>query len=329
MFHFTEYQSLPCPAAFTENKTYTMHFLSAVVLLGLFLSSSSSPLSRSPPKYTTFSHPLSYTGPLIIDTFSNNATNALGHWHGSQEALNLTATPGSITLYPTDPDQAYHTQLSPADCFDLLPWQHRYLHIAFSGPATFGISLTQHNQACDPSLHPYPETWDTVEAARYSTTTNSDIYIPLEHFAIDLHRVVSVGFSGFYSTDPVTFYVVELVSTIPVSFQVPPKLPSGTLSLRCTEPNSFAFGIDDGRPDLAQQLMQILDEEQIQVTFFVVGMGVQDPGTNFSSVYKEMKRRGHQIALHSETHQKWVLSLPHSFVFFHPLCQLVLVNALP
>ncbi|PLB52545.1 glycoside hydrolase/deacetylase [Aspergillus steynii IBT 23096] len=285
-----------------------MHFLSAVILLiSLSLLSVSSPLS--PSKYTTFSHSPSYDGPLTIDTFSNNATNALGHWHGPQEALKITTTPGSITLYPTDPDQAYHTQLSSALCFNLVPYKHRYLHVVFSGPAAFDISLTQHNDACDPSLHPYPETWDTVEAARYQTP--SAIYIPLSHFNIDLHRVVSIGFSGFYTTDPVTFYRVALVTEteLPASFRVPTKLPSGTLNLRCTVPNSFAFGIDDGRPEFANRVMQILEEEGILVTFFVVGMGIQDPETNFSSVYAEMKRRGHQIALHSETHRK-LESLP-------------------
>lgn len=286
-----------------------MHFPSAALLLAsLFLPSVSSPIS---PKYTTFSHLPSYAGPLTIDTFSNNATNALGHWHGPQEALNLTTLPGSVTLYPNDPDQAYHTQLSPAQCFNLLPYKDRYLHVVFSGPSAFGISLTQHNLACDPSLHPYPETWDTVEAARYqagpgpSNSTN-DIYIPLSHFNIDLHRVVSIGFSGFYTPDPVTFYRVDLVleSALPASFKVPPKLPSGTLDLRCTVPNSFAFGIDDGKPALASRVMQILEQEGILATFFVVGMGIQDPETNFSAVYGEMMKRGHQIALHSETHRK-------------------------
>ncbi|KAH8426585.1 polysaccharide deacetylase family protein [Aspergillus melleus] len=286
-----------------------MYFLSAALILAIFLPPSSS--SPSPSQFTTFSQPLSYTGPLTIDTFSNNETNALGHWHGTLEDLPFTTSPGSITLYPSDPDQAYHTQLSHAQCFNLTPYQDRYLHVVFSGPATFGVSLTQHNYACDPSIHPYPETWDTVEAARYealSTAAHSarEIYIPLSHFNIDHHRVVSVGFSGFYTSDPTTIYRVDLVSrtNVPHSFRVPRKLPSGTLHMRCTVPNSFAFGIDDGKPGLARRVMQILEDEGILVTFFVVGMGIKDPETNFSAVYREMKTRGHQIALHSETHRK-------------------------
>ncbi|KAA8645801.1 polysaccharide deacetylase family protein [Aspergillus tanneri] len=255
------------------------------------------------PESTSF--PTHSTDPLIIDTFENNETNNLGNWHGTVESLPITQGPGFVRLHPTDPDQAYHTQFTHAKCFNILPYKYRYLHVTFSGSPHFGISLTQNNYACDPTSLPYPETWDTIEAIRYTAGPN-DIYVPLSHFAIDLTRVVSVSFGGFYTGETTTLTKVEVVSRVPemLDFKVPSKLPSGTVSLRCTRPGSFAFGIDDGAPWLAQHVMDILERENILATFFVVGTGIRDPETNFSAVYKEMHRRGHQIALHSDSHRK-------------------------
>lgn len=137
-----------------------------------------------------------------------------------------------------------------------------------------------------------------------------ELYIPLSHFEIDQTRVVSVSFHGFYTREPLTLRRVEIVPTVPSpteandNFRMPGKLPSGRLILRCTRPGSFAFGIDDGQPQFAQEVMRILDRENVPVTFFVVGAGLKDPETNFTQVYREMLERGHQIALHSNTHPK-------------------------
>ena len=97
---------------------------------------------------------------------------------------------------------------------------------------------------------------------------------------------------------------MEIVPELPWGFYIPPKLETGKLFLHCTKPNSFAFGIDDGLPSLVQDVMKILEEEEILVTFFVVGAGLRDKEANFSGVYTEMLERGHQIALHSDTHQQ-------------------------
>ena len=142
--------------------------------------------------------------------------------------------------------------------------------------------------------------------------SRAELYIPLSHFHIDHNRVVSVSFHGFYTGEPVTLYRVEIVPVVPSPspenqyFTIPSKLPSGRLVFRCQRPGSFAFGIDDGQPELAQEVMQILDNEDVRVTFFVVGAGLRDPETNFTQVYREMLQKGHQIALHSNTHPKYV-----------------------
>ncbi|KAL4975183.1 hypothetical protein BDW66DRAFT_167343 [Aspergillus desertorum] len=239
---------------------------------------------------------------LVIDSFTDPERNDLGFWHGP--STNLATEPGNgyLRLFPSDPDQNYHTELGPATCFDMRPYQNMYLHIVFSGSTKFSISLNQHNEKCDSRHSPFLETWDSVETERYAR--GNDVYVPLNHFDIDHSRTVSVSFHGFFSPETVTLYRVEIVPDLPWGFYVPPKLETGKLFLSCTRPNSFAFGIDDGLPHLVQDVMNILEEEDILVTFFVVGAGLRDKEANFSQVYQEMLRRGHQIALHSDTHQQ-------------------------
>ncbi|GIC86658.1 polysaccharide deacetylase family protein [Aspergillus udagawae] len=228
---------------------------------------------------------LDHRPPLVIDTFNDALRNNLGFWHGAGEGLPIEYGDGYVRFFPTDPDHNYHTQLAAAECFSFLPYSDQYLHIVFSGTNKFSISLNQNNENCDPYRKPYPETWDSVEAARY--TNGNEIYVPLAHFHIDQSRVLSVSFNGFYSKESLTLYKVEIVPELPMGLRVPNRLAN-----------------DDGQPRFAQEVMDILEKENILVTFFVVGAGLRDEETNFTQVYREMLRRGHQIALHSNTHRK-------------------------
>ncbi|KAJ5548887.1 hypothetical protein N7513_006121 [Penicillium frequentans] len=143
-----------------------------------------------------------------------------------------------------------------------------------------------------------------------ASTEKTELFIPLSHFRINHNRVVSISFTGFYTNVSLILRRIEFVSTVPPpsaennGFLIPEKEPSGTLVLRCSRPNSFAFGIDDGQPSFAQDVMRILDEEGIRATFFVVGAGLTDQSTNFTNFYREMMGKGHQVALHSNTHPK-------------------------
>jgi peptidoglycan/xylan/chitin deacetylase (PgdA/CDA1 family) len=177
-----------------------------------------------------------------------------------------------------------------------------YLHIAFSGHNKFSVTLQQNNAQCDDSINPYPETRDSLEAARY--TTGGDIYIPISHFNINLQRVSSVGIRGIWSTSSVTFTKFEIVSSIPPGVNIPQKAPSGTLVFHCTRPNSFAFGIDDGRVQYIPRLRQIINDAGIKVTFFGVGAAIEQNSTGMADIYKQFKSEGHQIALHSYTHPR-------------------------
>ncbi|KAL7629665.1 hypothetical protein AAE478_001188 [Parahypoxylon ruwenzoriense] len=243
---------------------------------------------------------------LVIDQFESEDANSLGFWHGADEGLSLTWGSRSLTIKSSDSDYAFYTQVS-GTCRDMTSFKGSYLHIAYSGSNKFTVALQQHNSACDENIAPFPETWDSVEAARYSSA--SDIYIPMSHFNIVHNRAVGVALKGFYTTDSVVLTKVEIVPSIPASFKIPTKLPSGNLIFACKRPNSFAFAIDDGDPAFAQEVMNAVKEENIKVTFFTVGAPLLDASTNLSNVYNEMLAQGHQIALHSYTHPK-LESLP-------------------
>ena len=164
------------------------------------------------------------------------------------------------------------------------------------------MSLQQHNAACNDNAVPYPGTWDSLETARYASGGN--IYMPISHFNIDYTKTIGFSFHGFFSTNTVTFTKIEIVDSVPAGFGIPGKLPSGEFLFQCKRPNSFAFAIDDGDPQYAQQVMQTVKKHNISVTFFTLGAPLIDSTTNLSNVYHEMQSLGHQIALHSYTHPK-------------------------
>lgn len=261
-------------------------------------------LPAPPPESTavvTVRAPSSTAAQFLVDGFGNVDSNALGQWHGPDDGMVVTFGKNSMTIRTNDSDLGWNTQLGEG-CVDFHTWENSYLHVSYTGSNKFSIALQQHNEQCNDDIAPFPETWDSIEAARYATDT--DIYVPISHFNVNLTRVVGFAFKGFYTTQPTTFTKVEVVDSIPSDAKIPNKLPSGNLVFACKRPNSFAFAIDDGEPELAQEVMEIVKSENITVTFFTVGLPLLDPTTNLSNVYLDMQRRGHQIAMHSYTHPK-------------------------
>jgi peptidoglycan/xylan/chitin deacetylase (PgdA/CDA1 family) len=261
------------------------------------VSTTSAPAGPS----STVAAPSGTASALVIDKFANANSNALGFWHGGDEGLTMTYGGSKLTLKSTDADYSYYTQLG-SGCTDMTKYKGSYLHIAYSGTVAFTVALQQHNSQCNEAIAPYPETWDSAEAARYAN--NGHIYIPMSHFNINLARAVGIAIKGFYKADPVTLSVVEIVPSVPSGTVIPNKDETGTLAFACTRPNSFAFAIDDGSPEYAQEVLKIIREEDIKVTFFTVGAPLLDESTNLTNVYREMQSAGHQIALHSYTHPK-------------------------
>lgn len=240
---------------------------------------------------------------IVVDQFANPDANALGFWHGGDDPTQYKMTGGKLTITFNDPDLSFYTQLS-GSCRDMSTYNGAYLHIAYTGSNLFTVALQQHNSACNEAIAPYPETWDDVEARRYASAT--DIYIPLSHFNIVKTRVIGIALKAFQTTTATVVSKIEIVPTVPSSFTgtISAKVPTAPLFFACTRPNSFAFAIDDGSPDLAQQVMAIVKEAGIKVTFFTVGAPLLDASTNLTNVYAEMLSQGHQIALHSFTHPK-------------------------
>jgi hypothetical protein len=238
---------------------------------------------------------------FVIDKFAKNESNALGYYHGGDDVTGLTWTSGKLTIKYTDSDSAFYTQLTDT-CRDMRAHNKAYIHVAYTGSSKFSIALQQHNSACDESVAPYPETWDEVFAPHYATKT--DIYVPMAHFDIDTSRVLGIAFKGFFDTVATVLTIVEIVKTIPSTFKIPAKVPTAPLIFACKRPNSFAFAIDDGDPKLAQQVMSIVKQAGVKVTFFTVGAALLDSSTNLTNVYLDMLAQGHQVALHSYTHPK-------------------------
>jgi peptidoglycan/xylan/chitin deacetylase (PgdA/CDA1 family) len=243
---------------------------------------------------------------LVVDKFANANSNALGNWHGGDEGMTLQYNGGKLTITSPDADYSFYTQVS-GTCSDFSKYKGSYLHIAYSGSTKFTVAFQQHNAGCNSEVAPFPETWDSAEVSRYAK--NGHIYIPMNHFKVDFSRVIGFALKGFYSSEPVTLSVIEIVPSVPAGTGIPPKDETGDLVFACKRPNSFAFAIDDGVPDLAQEVLKIIREENIKVTFFTVGAPLLDQGTNLTNVYKEMMAAGHQLALHSFTHPK-MESLP-------------------
>ncbi|KAF1972537.1 hypothetical protein BU23DRAFT_555061 [Bimuria novae-zelandiae CBS 107.79] len=250
---------------------------------------------------STVAAPSGTAAVLVIDKFAKADSNALGFWRGYDEGMKVTISGSKATIVSNDADYSLYTQLS-ASCTDYSKYKGSYLHIAYSGSTAFTVALQQHNSKCDDTIAPYPETWDSLEAYRYAK--DGHIYMPISHFRIDLARTVGIAIKGFYKADQVVLSTIEIVPSVPASHSIPNKLESGDLVFACKRPNSFAFAIDDGSPEYAQQVLKIVKEENIKVTFFTVGAPLLDESTNLTNVYREMEAAGHQIALHSYTHPK-------------------------
>jgi peptidoglycan/xylan/chitin deacetylase (PgdA/CDA1 family) len=244
------------------------------------------------------------TGPsaFVIDTFGNADSNNLGFYHGGDDTTTYKQSGGKLTINTKgNSDLSWYSQVSNG-CSDFTANDNGYLHIAYTGSNAFTIALQQHNPTCDPNINPYPYTWDSVEASRYSNSAKTDLYVPISHFNIDRTKSIGFALKGFYTSTSTVFSKIEIVKTVPSGFLVPSRLSTAPLIFACTRPNSFAFAIDDGDPQYAQRVVSTVAAAGIHVTFFTVGAALLDQSTNLTNVYKGMLAAGHQVAYHSYTH---------------------------
>ena len=73
-----------------------------------------------------------------------------------------------------------------------------------------------------------------------------------------------------------------------------------------SEPKKIALTFDDGpHPVYTQQMLELLEEEQVPATFFLLGQNVEEHG----AVVKEIADRGHLIGNHTYHHVQ-ITTLP-------------------
>ncbi|KAG0211269.1 Carbohydrate esterase 4 protein [Mortierella sp. GBA30] len=78
---------------------------------------------------------------------------------------------------------------------------------------------------------------------------------------------------------------------------------AGTVYTTCKTPNTFSISFDDGPSEWTHELLDLLDKENLKVTFFVNGNNqgcIYDP--KVQSVLKRAFASGHQIASHTWSH---------------------------
>ncbi|KAF9132696.1 Carbohydrate esterase 4 protein [Mortierella sp. 14UC] len=82
-----------------------------------------------------------------------------------------------------------------------------------------------------------------------------------------------------------------------------PVTTAGTVYTNCNVPGTYSISYDDGPSAYTHELLDLLDKEQIKVTFFVNGNNdgcIYDPKVR--SVIKRAYDSGHQIASHTWSH---------------------------
>lgn len=250
-------------------------------------------------------------GQFVVDKFTSPDTglNTAGNYHGCDitdgaDGISCTYDSNGLTIKSTDTDYSFYTQFNNGGCQDITSLAGQYLHIKYSGDTQFSIALQQNNVFCSGDRAPYPETWDIVNAVDYAN--GGEIYVPLDHFNIIKTRAIGIALKAFRNpAGSTTFSLLEIVTAVPSGFNIPTKKPTGPLYFSCTRPNSIAFGIDDGVPELAAKTMQIIKDAGIKVTFFTVGNALDDPSQPFTALYKQAAADGHQVC--------WPTPFPESY----------------
>ncbi|CAI6095107.1 unnamed protein product [Clonostachys chloroleuca] len=76
----------------------------------------------------------------------------------------------------------------------------------------------------------------------------------------------------------------------------------------CSEPGTLALTFDDGPYNYTDHVLDVLKQQQVKATFFIVGNNlgkgqIDDESTGWPKVLRRMHADGHQLASHSWTHQ--------------------------
>ena len=260
-------------------------------------------------------YPVATAGKLVIDNFASGSstTNALGYTHLSVDTTLLTASYNKAAKTMTlkyvpgvgvmGSDGFWFTQFSNNNCADLTLYANSYLHIHVANlpwGQDFDVAFQEYNHECLDTSFPTPNAWSEVQASRY--LFGNDIYIPMVHFNVAWQYVAALVLKSFRIDAATEFSLIEFVDSLPAGITIPGKLNENPVIYSCTVNNTFAIGIDDGEPTLAQEMMQIVKDSGVKVTFFTLGLPLLDPSSNLTNVYREALALGHQIGFHTYTH---------------------------
>ncbi|KAM5387326.1 hypothetical protein ACJA88_001678 [Fusarium oxysporum] len=111
-----------------------------------------------------------------------------------------------------------------------------------------------------------------------------------------------------YSDSCDTFFGPRGSSTEGISRPQLGNVPYGTVITTCTTPGVIALTFDDGPLDYTNDLLDLLDERDVQATFFVAGNNrakghIDDSSNPWPAVMRRMYSAGHHIASHTWTHR--------------------------
>lgn len=256
---------------------------------------------------------------FVIDVFEDPTVNALNVKRSGELSVNSAIDSSTLSVTTGSLGDSFITRLSDT-CRDMRRYENAFLHIDFTGSLGFHVALRQHNEHCNDSLRPYPETWSSLDANRYSYFRDSktdppldSLYIPLSHFNIDKRRVEGLALKGFTPDimyQGTNFSRIEIVRRLPSAVSILVPKPSSRLSFGCKRPHSFAFVFDEGNAVAMREIRKILRDENILATFFP-GLSVKIPISN-RRPYKVLLSDGHQFGWSLYIH-RCVWDSPYEF----------------
>ncbi|EXK77175.1 hypothetical protein FOQG_18110 [Fusarium oxysporum f. sp. raphani 54005] len=97
-------------------------------------------------------------------------------------------------------------------------------------------------------------------------------------------------------------------TTANIARQTSDKVPYNVYITNCSTPGTVALTFDDGPYKYTDQVLNVLKENDIKATFFIVGNNlgkgqIDDESTGWPKVLRRMHSEGHQLASHSWSHE--------------------------
>ena len=252
-------------------------------------------------------YPVGTLPSLMISDFSSTKAvnrNDLGFYQGFS-GMSVSLVGADAILTPSAQEAIFYTTIA-GSCGSLSAYRNSYLELNITDLPTgqdFDVLLNQHNSNCDESKR-FPVTWSQVQLSRYINAARTRAYIPIIDLAtgINLDKISSIAFKYFRSFATIKIDSLRIVPSLPASWVLPAVFPQSPLYFACKTPNDIALGIDNGLPRLTQQVLQILRDEQVKATFFVLGTPLNDDSNNLTVAYNSAIAEGHTIGHHSNSH---------------------------